>query len=153
MTKPMLTYFYLCTMYIWDEELCEQILGVLPSATRFGETGSGYPTNVNDDNRLSLLILRQNLALSDVSMMFIDLLDGCWYGDQNTLNTIPVSGQKITQSKWIVDYWIKNKNRKETNESRTTEITVTSNEYEKKHWFTGHRELKVELWPSSVCKG
>jgi hypothetical protein len=29
-------------------------------------------------------------------MMFIDLLDGCCYRDQNTLNTFPVSEQKIT---------------------------------------------------------
>ncbi len=29
-------------------------------------------------------------------MMFIDLSDGCCYRDQNTLNTFPVSEQKIT---------------------------------------------------------
>ncbi len=36
-------------------------------------------------------------------MMFIDLPDGCWYGDQNNWNTISVSGQKITQSKQIIE--------------------------------------------------
>jgi hypothetical protein len=34
--------------------------------TGFGEIGSGYPTNVFDGNRLSLLILRQKMALYDV---------------------------------------------------------------------------------------
>ncbi len=38
--------------------------------------------------------------------MFVDLPDGCWYGDQNTWNIIPISGQKIALSKWITEYWI-----------------------------------------------
>jgi hypothetical protein len=40
-------------------------------------------------------ILRQKMAQS-FGMMFIDLLDGCCYGDQNICNTFPVSEQKIT---------------------------------------------------------
>jgi hypothetical protein len=38
----------------------------LASANPIGEIGSGYPTNVYDGNRLSLPILRQKMALSDV---------------------------------------------------------------------------------------
>ncbi len=39
---------------------------VSPSAYPDGETGSRYPTNVYDGNRLLLPILRQKIALSDV---------------------------------------------------------------------------------------
>jgi hypothetical protein len=56
--------------------------------------GSGYSTDVYDGNRPLLPILRQKMALSDLC-----LPDGCLYGDRNTWNTIPISGQKITLSK------------------------------------------------------
>ncbi len=45
-------------------------------------------------------------------MMFIDFLDGCWYADQNTWNTFPVSEQKIEQ--WINERNRVNKNRSES---------------------------------------
>ncbi len=44
-------------------------------------------------------------------MMFIDLLDGCWYGDQNTWNTIPVSGQKITLNNQAIENRIVKQNK------------------------------------------
>jgi hypothetical protein len=40
-------------------------------------------------------------------MMFIDLLDGCCYGDRNTWNTFPESDQKITLSNQITNKWMK----------------------------------------------
>jgi hypothetical protein len=69
-----------------------------PSLTRFGEIGTGYPTNVYKCNRLLLPILRQKMALSDVQYDVFDLPYGCQYGDQNTWNTIQISGQKIRMS-------------------------------------------------------
>jgi hypothetical protein len=62
-----------------------------------GEIGSGYPTNVYDASRFSLPILRQNMA-EPGCIMFIDLPDGYFYGDQNTWNTFLVSEQKISLS-------------------------------------------------------
>ncbi len=52
-----------------------------------GDTGSGYPFEFYDCN------IRQKQAQS-CGLMFIDLPDGCCYGDKNTWNTFPVSGQK-----------------------------------------------------------
>jgi hypothetical protein len=78
----------------------------LPSSNPVGEIGSGYPTNVFDCDRLSLPILRQKMTQS-CGMMFIDLPDGCRYGDQNTWNTFPVSEQKMTLSNQIADNLMK----------------------------------------------
>ncbi len=54
-------------------------------------------------------------------MMFNDLPDGFWYGDQNTWNTIPVSRKKITLSKWIIEQKQTEQNRTETNENQITD--------------------------------
>ncbi len=70
-----------CQATFLKETLSIDII-VLPSANSIGEIGSRYPTNVSDSNRLSLPILRQKMMQS-CGMMFIDLPDGCWYGDRN----------------------------------------------------------------------
>jgi hypothetical protein len=44
------------------------------------QIGVGYPTNVYDCNRLSLSIQGQKMVQS-CGLMFIDLPDGCCYGD------------------------------------------------------------------------
>jgi hypothetical protein len=46
-------------------------------------------------------MLRQKMA--HCGMMFIDLPDGCCYGDQNTWNKFPVSKQKITLNNQITN--------------------------------------------------
>jgi hypothetical protein len=79
-----------------------------PLLTPVGETGSGYPTNVYDCNKLSLPILRQKMAQS-CGRMFIDLPDGCCYRDQNTSisSIFPVSEQKIILSNRITNNQMK----------------------------------------------
>jgi hypothetical protein len=64
------------------EKLTGTHLSVSSSSNTVGEIGSGYPTNVYDGNRLSLPKLGQKMVQS-CGRMFIDLPDGCCYG-QNT---------------------------------------------------------------------
>jgi hypothetical protein len=64
-------------------------------------------------------------------MMFIALLDGCRYGDQNTWNTIPVSGQKITLGKQITEHWIIEQKQTEQNSKETKKIQRTDEQQQK----------------------
>ncbi len=66
------------------------VIPVSPSSNPVREIGSGYPTNVYDCNRLLLPILHKSKDVQSCGMMFIDLLDGCCYGDQNTLSRVMV---------------------------------------------------------------
>jgi hypothetical protein len=66
---------------------------VLPSSNPVGKIGSRYSTNIL---LLAFYTKTKDGMAQSCGMMFIDLLDGCCYGDQNTCNTFPVSEQKIT---------------------------------------------------------
>jgi hypothetical protein len=71
----------LCTFKMLQEQHQHQsFVPVSPSSDLIREIASGYPTNVYDCNRLLLLTLRQKMAQT-CGMMFIDLPDGCCYGD------------------------------------------------------------------------
>ncbi len=79
---------------------------VLPSANSIGDIGSGYPANLYDGTGLSFPILCQTKDGAVWCMMFIDLLDGCFWWvewDRNSWNTIPVSEQKITLNNQVIE--------------------------------------------------
>jgi hypothetical protein len=59
---------------------------------------------------IGLPILRQKMAQSG-GMTFIDLPDGCCYGDLNTWKRFPVSEQKITLNNQIMNNRMKCSNR------------------------------------------
>ncbi len=59
---------------------------VLPTSNPVGEIGSGYPSNDYDGNRPSLPILRQKMAQS-YAMKYIDLPDGCCFGNRSGIKT------------------------------------------------------------------
>jgi hypothetical protein len=106
----------------------------LSSANPIGETGSGYPTNVYDGNRLSLPILRQKIALSDVwclltcRMVVVMRIEYLEYNSstrtEKTLNKRILKYCRIKQSET-------NKKRTETNEKieQLMNSTETGNEY------------------------
>jgi hypothetical protein len=73
-----------------------------PPLNPTGEIGSGYPTNIYDDNRLSLPILRKKMVQS-YDLMYVVLPDGYCNGDQNTLNKLSVSEKKITLNNHITN--------------------------------------------------
>jgi hypothetical protein len=84
--------------------------------------------------------------------MFIDLPDGCCYGDKNTWNTIPVSEQKNTLFKRIIEHWIIEQNESNKAEQKLMKIEQLMNNERlvanmKKHWFTEH---KTECWIMTV---
>jgi hypothetical protein len=60
-----------------------------------------------------------------ICMMFIDLPDGCCCRDQITWNLIPVSGQKNTLTKGIIEHWIMEKNKPNKSRTETKEKLTT----------------------------
>ncbi len=116
--------------WLWTLRLQVLKVSVLPSANSIGDTGSGYPANVYDGNRLSLPILCKTKYGAVWCMMFIDLLDGCFLWVEcarNSWITIPVSEQKITLNNQVIKPWIVKQNQIE--QSRTE-----SNEWESNNW-------------------
>jgi hypothetical protein len=80
-------------------------------------------------------------------MMFIDLPDGCWYGDWNTWNTIPVSGQKITLSKQTIKRWIIKQSEIEKREQKQMKVEQLMNNNRNWHWIRINTDsLNIQNW-------
>jgi hypothetical protein len=90
---------------VWEDN-------VSPCGNPVGEIGSRYSTYVYDCNRFSLPKLRQKMVQS-CGMMFINLPDGCCYGDRNTWNTFPVSKQKIILNNQTMNNQMKQSEQKQ----------------------------------------
>jgi hypothetical protein len=117
---------YYCVQ-IYDWQYCRVFHGTYvlshPPLTQFREIGSIYPTNVYDGNRLLLPVLRQKMVLSDEWCLFTCQMVVVM-GIEIPEIQFQYQDRIITLSIQIIEHWIieqmqTERNRTESNESRT----------------------------------
>ncbi len=70
--------------------------------------------------------------------MFIDMSDGCWYMDQNTWNTIPVSEHKITLNNRVIEHWIIKQKQMVQNRTELNEWETNNSDNNSRHIGNEH---------------
>jgi hypothetical protein len=126
-------------MFSWASRLDCIDINVSPSANWFGEIGLDIPL-------MSMMVIGfcsyTNTEDGAVwCMMFIDLPDGCWFGDRNTWNTIPVSGEKIMLSKQIIEHWIIEQSKSNKNKQKRMKVEQLVNNNRNWHW--------IQIWKNT----